>query len=198
VATAEKPLAWHRFRGCDIRMWRDADHVVRFTVGDIFKALGLNAGDYVALTPRDTHYSYDDLSIVLRHREDEVTQALFTFLRHELAEYDRGIYGPVEVPAAPAPRQDLITVAAAAARIGDSLGRVHTSRDLWAYLVDQDWVTKTDAGRWIPNPEQLAAGHLDILDVPIHGRRDLYPQIHLTSDGLATLTKQHLAQEAHA
>jgi hypothetical protein len=195
VATTEKPLAWHRFRGHDIRMWRDADHCVRFTARDIAAVLDAKLDAVITTVAR---WSYDDLLVVIGHETDEPTQALLTFLRHELAEYDRGIYGPVEVPAAPAPRQDLITVAAAAARIGDSLGRVHTSRDLWAYLVDQDWVTKTDAGRWIPNPEQLAAGHLDILDVPIHGRRDLYPQIHLTADGLATLTKQHLAQEAHA
>jgi hypothetical protein len=191
VAT-EKPLAWHRFRGHDIRMWRDADHVVRFTANDVLRAVG------GGLVLDSTRWSYDDLTVLLRDHYDTRGDELLTFLRHELAEYDRGIYGPVEVPAAPAPRQDLITVAAAAARIGDSLGRVHTSRDLWAYLVDQDWVTKTDAGRWIPNPDQLAAGHLDILDVPIQGRRDLYPQIHLTADGLATLTKLHLTQEATA
>jgi hypothetical protein len=195
VATTEKPIAWHRFRGHDIRMWRDADHIVRFTASDIAATLGT---EIVYPVNQATTWSYDDLTVILCADASEPTQALLAFLRHELAEYDRGIYGPVEVPAAPTPRQDLITVAAAAARIGDSLGRVHTSRDLWAYLVDQDWVTKTDAGRWIPNPEQLAAGHLDILDVPIHGRRDFYPQIHLTADGLATLTKQHLAQEATA
>jgi hypothetical protein len=193
VATTEKPLAWHRFRGHDIRMWRDADHVVRFTSRDIRDACG-----FTLPVKADQRWSYDDIATLLRLEDDEQTQALLTFLRHELAEYDRGIYGPVEVPAAPQPRQDLITVATAAARVGDSLGRVYTSRDLWAYLVNQDWVTKTDTNRWIPNPDQLTAGHLDILDVPIQGRRDLYPQIHLTADGLATLTKLHLTQEATA
>jgi hypothetical protein len=198
VATTEKPLAVHRFYGRDIRMWHDVECGVRFEAVDIDLALHLESESGPALYGMNARWSYDDLALILDGRDDETTQSLLARLRHELAEYDRGIYGSVEIPAAPAPRQDLITVAAAAARIGDSLGRVHTSRDLWAYLVDQDWVTKTDAGRWIPNPEQLAAGHLDILDVPIHGRRDLYPQIHLTADGLATLTKHHLSQEAHA
>jgi hypothetical protein len=198
VLAAERVLAIHRWLGHDLHMVIGTDYVVRFRAPDLVAALGLD----LAVKPSST-WAYDDLVTILGDRAtkpDAVT--LLGRLRHELSEYDRGIYGPVEVAASIAPEQrtDAIDMSTAASRVGDSLGRVYTGAQLREYLGELDWITRNDARRWVPNPEQITAGTLVVLDVAIPNQRDLYPQIHLTPDGLAAVTKLalHANQEQPA
>ncbi|MBW8025325.1 hypothetical protein EOG37_01345 [Clavibacter michiganensis subsp. michiganensis] len=193
MPAAERRLAIHRWLGHDISMVIGSDYIVRFHAHDLLEALALD----LAVKPTAT-WTYDDLVTVLGDRAQKPDAvALLGRLRHELAEYDRGIYGPVEVAASIAPEQrtDAIDMSTAAARVGDSLGRVYTGAQLREYLGQLDWIARNDARRWVPNPEQIAAGTLVVLDVAIPNQRDLYPQIHLTPDGLAAITK--LALKAH-
>jgi hypothetical protein len=198
VPAAERTLAIHRWLGHDIRMLIGSDYIVRFRASELVDALGLDLA-----TKPTAAWTYDDLLIVLGDRAtkpDAVT--LLARLRYELSEYDRGIYGPVEVAASIAPerRTDAIDMSTAASRVGDTLGRVYTGAQLREYLGELDWIARNDARRWVPNPEQIAAGTLVVLDVAIPNQRDLYPQIHLTPDGLAAVTKLalHANQEQPA